>query len=174
MTKAEKDAAYYKANRDQIRNRQASYYRRNRVKFSKRNAEYRKAHKEKTKDYLSEYQKSNRDKLRKYLSEYYKANRDEIRNRKTKWRNANRGRYQALSMAYNARKRQATIGDLTEIAKLYERARELRQWFDVAVDHTVPLSKGGTHEASNLQILYVFENCSKQGNLNYKPRVIFK
>jgi len=69
--------------------------------------------------------------------------------------------------------RAATIGDLTEIAKVYERAKWWRQWFDVAVDHIIPLSKNGTHEASNLQIIYAFENAIKHTNSEYKPRVVF-
>jgi 5-methylcytosine-specific restriction endonuclease McrA len=72
-----------------------------------------------------------------------------------------------------ARKRNATIGDLTDIAKVYERARWWKQWFDVAVDHIIPLSRGGTHEAANLQIIYGFENNRKYNKPSYRPKVVF-
>jgi hypothetical protein len=74
---------------------------------------------------------------------------------------------------WNALKRKVTVGDLTEIAKVYERRSWWGQWFDVVVDHIVPLFHGGTHEAKNLQIIYRFENSRKGRSLNYKPRVIF-
>ncbi len=72
-----------------------------------------------------------------------------------------------------ARKKLLTIGDVTDIAKVYERARWWKQWFDVAVDHIIPLSRNGTHEATNLQIIYGFENNRKYNNANYKPKVVF-
>lgn len=71
-------------------------------------------------------------------------------------------------------KRKARQGCPLLIEKIYKRAQELRKWFDVEVDHIVPLSKGGAHTSKNLQIIYGFENASKQANPNYKPKVIFK
>jgi hypothetical protein len=72
-----------------------------------------------------------------------------------------------------ARKKHLTVGDLTEIAKVYERARWWKQWFNIVVDHIIPLSRNGTHEAKNLQIIYGFENNRKYNNGNYKPKVVF-
>jgi 5-methylcytosine-specific restriction endonuclease McrA len=72
-----------------------------------------------------------------------------------------------------ARLRAATIGDLTDIHKIYERCHWWKQWFDVVVDHVISLARGGTHEAKNLQIIYRFENEKKGSRLDYKPRVIF-
>ncbi len=71
-------------------------------------------------------------------------------------------------------KRKATIGERAKICRIYARAQELRQWFDVVVDHIVPLAKGGAHAAANLQIIYAFENTRKGMCLDYKPRVIFR
>jgi 5-methylcytosine-specific restriction endonuclease McrA len=82
------------------------------------------------------------------------------------YRSAKEGKRRAM-------KRNVTVGDLTAIAKIYERAKEWRQWFDVVVDHIIPLIKGGTHEASNLQIIYGFDNARKHDSLTYKPRVVF-
>jgi 5-methylcytosine-specific restriction endonuclease McrA len=60
-----------------------------------------------------------------------------------------------------------------KITAIYRRCQELRQWFSVVVDHIIPLSRGGMHEAANLQIIYDFENSRKHTNINYKPKVIF-
>lgn len=79
-----------------------------------------------------------------------------------------------LSGMRRARKRVVTIGELTDIAKVYERCAELGQWFKgLVVDHIIPLARGGAHEAKNLQIIYDFENRRKGSRLDYKPRVIF-
>lgn len=59
------------------------------------------------------------------------------------------------------------------INKIYARATELRQWFDVVVDHIIPLAKGGAHEPDNLQIIYRLDNLKKHAQLTFQPRVIF-
>lgn len=73
----------------------------------------------------------------------------------------------------NAIKKGATIGSKKAIERVYQRASELRQWFDVVVDHIIPLSKGGPHCTSNLQIIYRKDNERKNCRLDYKPSVIF-
>jgi 5-methylcytosine-specific restriction endonuclease McrA len=72
-----------------------------------------------------------------------------------------------------ARQRNAQIGDNAAIRKIYARSQELRKWFDVVVDHKVPLSKGGAHSAENLQIIYAFENIRKGTRLDYIPSIVF-
>lgn len=59
------------------------------------------------------------------------------------------------------------------VRRVYHRARELRRWFDVVVDHVIPLSKGGAHAPSNLQIIYRTENLVKGARLDYTPSVVF-
>lgn len=59
------------------------------------------------------------------------------------------------------------------IEKIYTRAHELQQWFDVVVDHTIPLAKGGRHHPANLQIIYRIENLQKGARLDYAPSVVF-
>jgi 5-methylcytosine-specific restriction endonuclease McrA len=72
-----------------------------------------------------------------------------------------------------ARKRAATIGETSAIMAIYARCQELRKWFDVVVDHKIPLAKGGAHSAENLQIIYSTENVRKGVSLTYKPKVVF-
>lgn len=89
------------------------------------------------------------------------------------YKDKHREKLQAKWAKRRAIQRIATIGDLTAIAKIYEAAKWWRQWFDVQVDHIVPLARGGAHEASNLRIIYGYENRRKQATNTYKPRVIF-
>lgn len=79
----------------------------------------------------------------------------------------------AQCRVYQARKFGSQSGDLKAITEIYQRARELRQWFDVVVDHVIPLKKGGTHSADNLQIIYAKENRQKWDRLDYTPLIIF-
>jgi hypothetical protein len=106
---------------------------------------------------------------------YRKTNRDKIKEYQKSWRKTDTGRLRSCRDASlrRARQRLATVGDLTDIAKIYERCAELRRWFAVEVDHVISLARGGTHEAKNLQIIYDFENRRKHARLDYKPRVIF-
>jgi hypothetical protein len=134
--------------------------------------------KERTAEYLKQWRAANPEKHRTKINETHKrwraTNREKFSAIQKRSRKANWPRYLATAAARRARKRLLTVGDLTAIAMVYARCQELRQWFDVSVDHVVPLAKGGTHEAGNLQIIYAFENSLKQDKLNYKPRVIFK
>jgi 5-methylcytosine-specific restriction endonuclease McrA len=81
--------------------------------------------------------------------------------------------YRRNSAKRRAFKRNALISDLDSIRRIYERCRELRQWFNVVVDHIIPLARGGTHCPCNLQIIYQSENEKKHAKLSYKPTVIF-
>lgn len=105
------------------------------------------------------------------------ASDPKIREQIQEWKKANPDRVKILRNRGNgirrARERSATIGDLTDIAKVYDRAKWWQKWFDVVVDHTVSLARGGAHEAKNLQIIYRFENEKKGTRSDYKPRVIF-
>ena len=79
----------------------------------------------------------------------------------------------AMNRAREVKKRNVTVGDLTAIAGIYEKAAWWRRWFDVVVDHRIPIAKGGTHEVSNLQIIYRSENAEKLARLDYNPKVVF-
>lgn len=114
-----------------------------------------------------------REKIREYKRENYQKNAEKIKAKVSRWYYANQDRAKAYHAIQKARERCATIGDLTAIAKVYERCVWWRQWFDVVVDHIVPFAKSGSHEASNLQIIYASENLHKHAKLNYKPKVVF-
>lgn len=126
---------------------------------------------------------------RKKSNRTYREKNRELRNQKNKiWRQKNKTRrkqYQArwikahsARMCYHAqlrraRKKKAAISDLPQIKKIYARAAELRQWFDVVVDHIIPLAKSGAHSPENLQIIYRKENGEKGIRLDYRPSIVF-
>jgi 5-methylcytosine-specific restriction endonuclease McrA len=124
---------------------------------------------------LKHIAKRGRDVLRARRRELDDLNpeRRQIRNQRKKASPKYKPRRQRNEAKRRARTRAATIGDLTDIQKIYDRCNELRQWFKVVVDHIIPLALGGAHEASNLQIIYGFENARKGIRPDYKPKVIF-
>jgi hypothetical protein len=117
------------------------------------------------------------EKIKADRRDYYARTREHTLERKQNSRNANpektKTEWSKRASIRRARKRAATIGDLTDIAKVYDRRNWWRQWFPVEVDHVISLARGGTHEAKNLQIIYDFENRRKHARSDYKPRVVF-
>jgi len=138
--------------------------------------EKQKKYREKNKARLSEYKKKyyseNKERILKWFKANYGKNRDAAiarvkewteRNpeKRAEWRRANQARYNGYQATRRAKERAASIGDKAEIAAKYtylKTANRLRCTYckkvvakrDRHVDHIIPLSRGGTHEASNL------------------------
>ena len=141
---------YYASNKERIRAIERACYYKNKAKRLR---------------YKSEYDRKNADKIAAYSKSYIKLN------------------YQKL-LANNARRRAMKKGQTPEnankklIETFYDQATRLsRAWsaphieprFRVAfaVDHIVPLSRGGLHEPSNLQVIPASLNARKNDKLNY-------
>lgn len=106
---------------------------------------------------------------RRYRAKHPERRRESVK----KWASAHPENGCAKTMRYAARKLKAELGDQKLVSKIYARAAELRQWFDVEVDHILALVNGGAHSADNLQIIYKKENRSKGARLDYIPSVVF-
>lgn len=100
-----------------------------------------------------------------------------VYNRKAEAKRRLKPARRAYMASFDAKRRKqeraVTIKDIQLCARIYARAAELRQWFDVVVDHIIPLAKGGVHTANNLQIIYRKENAMKGISLSYRPVVVF-
>jgi hypothetical protein len=179
-TRQQRNRSNYLKNRDEIREKSKQWRLENPERYKKFLREWRL----KNPDYKQTYVQKNRDKIDEQMREWRSKNPAKIAKQSRQWKLKNQDKIRAQNRLWRfnnparrnnaqARRRAAPVGDLIEIAKVYERARWWKQWFAVVVDHVIPLSKGGAHDAKNLQIIYGFENSRKHNNVNYKPRVIF-
>ncbi len=163
--------AWREANRDKVREQDRNRRAKNITKRREYERNWEKVNHKRLLERRRERYPIIREKRRIQTRRWVANNPDKVREKMKKWYDKRGAIYHSMRRAL---KRSVTVGDITAIEEIYERAKELREWFDVAVDHIVPIARGGTHEAANLQIIYAFENRAKSANQNYKPRVIFR
>lgn len=152
--------AYYRANRDRIREQQRLY----RVE----NADAKKARD-------TEYRARNREVLRAYHVAYAAAHRQESQRRAKEWMKANPERVAEIQRRRRARKRGATIGpvDLDALWTGYcgicgtrmDRALAWPHPRSPSLDHIIPLAMGGSHSQENLRWTCLVCNCRKGARL---------
>ena len=116
------------------------------------------------------YYEANPDKVKTYSKAYYEANSEKMKARTKAWGEANPDRYAAIAGRGNAIKRGGSLSDSYDLElciPFYSESRRLTVETGIQhqVDHIVPLSKGGLHCQSNLQVLTAKENLEKRDNL---------
>jgi len=158
--KAEQDRARYEENPQAVKVRVAQWKQANRERVSELG---RAAYQDPIKG----------AKIRARLQRYTEANREicEQRWRDNVRRRIETGEHQAL---VHKRRRgvkvntpEMTGAEKAKLAQFYRVARLLSKRYGVAfdVDHIIPVSKGGAHHPSNLQILTATENRKKGAKL---------
>ena len=113
------------------------------------------------------YYSKNKDKLSEYHAKYHKDNLVTKKKNSKLWRKNNLPVILASNARYRAKKFSATIymtkEDKVKIDELYVIASDATRLFGYnwAVDHIVPLNKGGLHKLSNLQVVPASWNSAK-------------
>ena len=155
------------------------YYWRNRDKIRLASRGYRAKSKSKKSEYDKKYLELNREKKRAYLKKWYAENKTTV---VANYRSENRDR-----LAHNHKK---WLQEHPIEVRAYRRARqagiigvkiakeEIHNWESricgicgllvedkYHLDHIIPLSRGGKHEVSNLQLAHPFCNQSKHDKL---------
>jgi 5-methylcytosine-specific restriction endonuclease McrA len=151
--------AWAQANPEKVRDR-AKRYRENSPEAAKAaNDRYRKANPEKRLEWSMRDYWKNRSVRLTAMREYRAANQDVLRSKRMVWERANRPLIAMHKRAYKARKRCAegrfTPHDVERLKSL-QRGRCAcckGKLFDFHIDHRTALSKGGTNDPSNLQLL---------------------
>lgn len=149
--KAKRNAAYSAANKEKIAKRKAAYRVVNKEKIAKRRAAYRAANKEKIAAYRAAYNVANKEKRAAYKA----ANQHACNAREAKRRAL---KHNALDPTHSVEAER----DLFDDARLA--ASFCGQPF--AVDHIVPLSRGGKHHHTNLRVLPARLNSIKGNKLD--------
>ncbi|QJB21980.1 glycolate dehydrogenase [Xanthomonas phage FoX5] len=162
--KCERDAAWASANREKKRRNVAKYRAANRDKA----AAYYAANRERVAIYRAE----NADKARAYRAARYAANPEKAVAKVAAWRAANPDKKRALHTKRRAVKLAAIPADWSEFdafvieeahAACKRRAELHGEPFHV--DHMVPLTRGGLHCATNIQVIPARLNLRKGNRL---------
>lgn len=143
--KREKDARYYQRHKDRLLEKNRQYYLENRPDILFQLKSYREENKERRVNQVREWRKNNREKYLKKNAEWRQQNPERARaicaNRRARVRGAG-GKHTAADIIHmmNAQKNMCAYCRVN-ISKLFE------------VDHIIPIARGGSNLASNLQLL---------------------
>jgi hypothetical protein len=156
--KREADREYQKNNRETIRVRTKVWAEKNKERLRAQ----KKAYREKTREHrLAQqaiYRETNREELRRKQREFHEKNKERRNEKNRLSASLHPERVYANNRARKARKRNAPINDLTaeqweEIQKVFKHCCAYcgkKAKGHLTQDHITPLSKGGSHTASNV------------------------
>ena len=121
-------------------------------------------------EYSRKYRAMHPEKVRQSKRKYYERNRERCCERTRAWREANPDKNLALKATRRARKLAAldSTASQTAIAALHAEAKMAEAFMGqrFAVDHVVPLSRGGKHHEDNLRVLPARLNSVKHARLD--------
>lgn len=154
-----------KAKKAKAADLQREYYKKNREKVLASEHKCYQKHRDQRLALRKQYVKDNKHKIISYGKRYIKENREIVN---------------AYNSSARARRRNAlpTTANKRLIASFYEQANRLSEIWSAShidpkfrvsfhVDHIVPLSCGGLHDPSNLQVVPAVWNLRKGNNSNY-------
>lgn len=168
---------YRADNADRIREQRREYRQKNAARIRERMKAYRTANREYLLERMRErgaiWRAANVEKIRDYMSTHYEANREHILERNKAWRIANPDAANAL--AQNRRAKVKGNGGKFSSKELKEmRAAQngvcayCQRQYDpdaLTMDHIIPISRGGRHEAPNICLACPRCNFSKHNKM---------
>ncbi len=132
---------------------------------------YYKANRKKAYNWRKAWKEANSEKVLESQKIYYQKHAEQERMRVSAWKKANPEKVNCYKATRRATKNKVndihTADDRWMLIELYSLAKLREEVFGFKwhVDHIVPLSKGGRHGLSNLQVVPQYWNLSK-GNRN--------
>jgi len=172
--------------KDSISKNKKKYYQENLDKMHIKNKNYSDKNRNTLNEYAKKYRKENIEKLKESVLKYNTKNRIVINLRVSEYRKNNTDKMYKLNSKHRALKRNAFVSDVDRLL-IYERDNHICQLcgclvdlaikhpntLSLSIDHIIPLSKGGTHEPSNVQCTHLGCNISKGNRTgkreNYAP-----
>jgi 5-methylcytosine-specific restriction endonuclease McrA len=126
---------------------------------------YRAYEQSKNAEWYSDHKKQHREVGKLWVN----RNRSKTRSSQKKWRQKTPEKARMYAANYRQRKL-SNLRDPSFIEGFYEIADRVTRCLKVRmeVDHIIPISLGGPHAASNLQVLPKFWNMKKFNNPNYR------
>jgi len=169
---------YYTRNKEKIRKYQKEYmkkyYIENKEKIRERTKEYYVENKEKLVDRSKEYHVRNREKILEKRKDYYSRNKERLREKAKKWKldNPKKIKEQKMRRRVNGRMKPGTLKKVLDENVFNYGAITCEKCFKLCfnsseyhIDHIIPVSKGGTNDFNNLQVLCVTCNQEKWINI---------
>ena len=155
---------YIKNNKKRIRERQQKYYQDNKENIYLVHEKYVKDNKEKILEKQRQYREDNKEKRKKSFKSWYEKNKEYHRN----WKLNNKH----LVRQYNSNRRARKMSQLGFLPDNYI---EILEQYDTHcrycnldlrtnqyhIDHIIPLSRGGMHDFTNMQLICPTCNFSK-------------
>ena len=148
QTQKEIRARYYEKNKERLAAQRKEYY--------QENKERRQIYNQKNKEIIAikakKYRKENQEIIAAQTKEYYQENKELFL--------ANNARRRALQIAAKAIMTKEDVENYKNLVKIRDEATALfgYQWH---IDHTIPLSQGGTNAIDNLEVVPASWNLEK-------------
>ena len=165
------EKAYYEKNKEKIKAKSKAWAIENREKSNASKREYELRNSEEIRKTKKKYREKNSERIKGKSKAYYEANRKKVKEYGKAYRKANKDKRTNLEARRRALKFRATIRltklDKFVIDEMYElsKIRTEQTGYQWHVDHIMPLTKGGLHKPTNLQVVPGSWNLSK-GNRN--------
>jgi len=166
---------WQKNNPEKVKNARKKYYlgntykewaAENKEKIRKKNKKYYSENKEKAKEWAAE----NKEKIRKKNKKYYSENKEKAKIFRKKWQgnNPEKVREENFRRRTNGKIEKGVIAKIINenilkygIITCEKCKKQCLSSYDYHVDHIVPISKGGTNDCGNLQVLCAYCNLNK-------------
>jgi len=168
--------AYYEANKDRILRNKNAHHVANRDSIIEYQRNRYPSVAEQRRKKGADYYRENREAVLRARKEYYEKNKEKIAIKRKEYYSNNKGMF--IAAAQNRQRNiQLDYASLTSEEKeqvnyIYKRAMQLQveTGIEMHVDHIIPLSKGGKHHPSNLQILSACDNRAKKDQCGWQDK----
>lgn len=147
------------------------WFQRNKDKKKKYDKRYYQKHLTKIKKYKKKYYLQNKSKIIQKVKTWIDKNLPKHKFWKTQWNKKNTHILNALNakrrIKIKTQQKQLTKTEKQQVYEIYKQCKALNKKTKIEhhVDHIIPISKGGKHHPSNLQILTAKENLHKSSKL---------